>query len=141
MQVTCYRFNVKAEDRVMLKTFSAATALVVTLVFLLVSITHACSGLGPMGLRIEQSSMNRDMGNVPCGEQKTDICKSVRDSILCVKPSVSEAVNSRPTLTSVPLSVDSPALLVFSPVAPVIEGAYHPVFKVPLTVSYLVLRI
>ena len=141
MQVTCYRFNVKAEDRVMLKTFSAATALVVTLVFLLVSITHACSGLGPMGLRIEQSSMNRDMGNVPCGEQKTDICKSVRDSILCVKPSVSEAVNPRPTLTSVQLSVDSPALLVFSPVAPVIEGAYHPVFKVPLTVSYLVLRI
>ncbi len=141
MQATCYRFNVKAENRVLLKTFSAATALVVTLVFLLVSITHACSGLAPMGSRIEQSSMNRDMGNVPCGEQKTDICKSVRDSILCVKPSVSEAVNPRPTFTSVQLSVESPTPLVFSPVAPVIETGYHPVFKLPLTLSYLVLRI
>ena len=141
MHATCYRFNVKAENRVMLKTFSAATALVVTLVFLLVSITHACSGLPPMGVIIEQSSMNRDMGNVPCGEQKTDICKSVRDSILCVKPSVSEAVNPRPTFTSVPLFIDSPALLVFSPVASVIESAFHPVIKLPLTLSYVVLRI
>lgn len=125
----------------MLKKLSAAITLVVTIAFLLVSITHACSGLGPMGVIIEESSMNHDMGNVPCGEQKTDICESVRDSLLSVKLSVSEVVNPRRRVTSVPLSIHSPALLVFSPVAFVSESNFRPVFKLPLTLSHLVLRI
>ncbi len=126
----------------MLEKLSAVTASLVAIAFVFVSITHACSGLVPTDLAVQHSPMNMGGGNTPpCSKEKGDICQSVRDSILCVKPSVSEAVNPRPTVTSVPLSIDSPALLVFSPVALVSESAFHPVFKLPLTLSYLVLRI
>jgi hypothetical protein len=126
----------------MLKKLSAVAASIVAFAFIIVSITHACSGLVPIDLAVQHSPMNMGGGNnPPCSKEKGDICQSVRDSILSVKPSVSEAANPRPTAASVPLFIDSPALLVFSPVASVIESAFHPVFKLPLTLSYLVLRI
>jgi len=111
-------------------------------VFVIVSIAHACSGSAPMSLALHQSPMSMGEGNdSPCGKEKGNICQSVRDSILSVKPSISAAGNPQQTVPPLQISIDNPIQLVYSPVAPVIESAFHPVFKLPLTLSYLVLRI
>lgn len=126
----------------MLKILSAVAASIVAFAFIIVSITHACSGLAPMKPAVQQSPMNMGGGNnPPCSKEKGDICQSVRDSILSVKPSISEAANPRQTVPPLQLSVESPTRLVSSRVAAVIGVAFHPVFKLPLTLSYLVLRI
>ena len=127
----------------MVKRFSAATALSVVVTFLLVSIAHACSGLAPVGVMIEQSSRNAGMANnSPCDRHKDDVCKSVRDSILSIQPSVSKAEVSQPVLPmQLSIESESPTQVGFSPLFPVIERALHPVFKLPLIFSYLVLRI
>jgi hypothetical protein len=125
----------------MVKRLSAATALFIVFAFLSVSIAHACSGLTPMNLAVQQSPMNMGGGNPPCSKEKGDICQSVRDSILSVKPSVSVASNPQQIVPPPQFSIDSAIQIVSSPVAPIIEVSFHPVFKLPLTVSYLVLRI
>src|SRR5437899_3618861 len=125
----------------MLKKLSAVAALIVAFAFVTVSIAHACSGLTPMNLAVQQSPMNMGGGNPPCSKNKGDICQSVRDSILSVKPSISAAGNPQQTVPPLQISIDNPIQLVYSPVAPIIESAFHPVFKLPLTLSYLVLRI
>jgi hypothetical protein len=126
----------------MLKKLSAVAASIVAFAFVFVSIAHACSGLTPMNLAVQQSPMNMGQGNnPPCSKEKGDICQSVRDSILSVKPSISAADNLQQSVPPLQLSVESPTLLVSSPVAPIIGVLFHPVFKLPLTVSYVVLRI
>jgi hypothetical protein len=125
----------------MLKKLSIITASIVALAFAFVSITYACSGLAPMGMAVQQSPMNMGGSNPPCSKNKGDICQSVRDSILSVKPSISAAGHPQQTVPPVQISIESPIQLVYSPVAPVIESAFHPVFKLSLTLSYLVLRI
>jgi len=128
----------------MVKRLSAATAPFVVFAFLLVSIAHACSGLGPVGVMIEQSSRNAGMANnSPCNQHKEDVCKSVRDSILSIQPSVSKPDVSQQPVLPIQLSIESesPTQLGFSPLFPVIERAFHPVFKLSLSLSYLVLRI
>jgi hypothetical protein len=125
----------------MVKRLSAATALFIVFAFLSVSIAHACSGLALVGAAVQQSPMNMGGGDPPCSKNKGDICQSVRDSILSVKPSISAAGNPQQTVPPLQISIDNPIQLVYSPVAPVIESAFHPVFKLPLTLSYLVLRI
>ena len=125
----------------MLKKLSAVAASIVAFAFVIVSIAHACSGLTPINLAVHQSPMNMGGSNTPCSKEKGDICQSVRDSILSIKPSISAADNPQQTVSPLELSVERPTLLVSSPVAPVIGPAFHPVFKLPLTVSYLVLRI
>ena len=124
----------------MVKRLSAATALFIVFAFLSVSIAHACSGLAPKGIAVQQSPMNMGGGNnPPCSKGNGDVCQSVRDSILSVKPSISTAGN--PQHPPLQLSIEIPNQLVTSDLAPVIESAFHPVFKLPLTLSYLVLRI
>src|SRR5258706_11210890 len=126
----------------MLKKFSAVAALIVAFAFIFVSITYACASLAPMNLAVQQSPMNMGGGNnPPCSKDKEDICQFVRDSILSVKPSISAAHNLQQTVPPLQLSVESPTLLVSSAVAPIIGVPFHPVFKLPLTLSYLVLRI
>jgi len=127
----------------MVRRLPAATALFVVFAFLFVSIAHACSGLGPVGVMIEQSPRNAGVANnSPCNQHKEDVCKSVRDSILLIQPSVSKAEVSQPVLP-IQLSIESDGLTQVgcSPLFPVIERAFHPVFKLPLTLSYLVFRI
>jgi hypothetical protein len=127
----------------MVKRLSAATASFIVFAFLWVSTVHACSGLGPAGVMIEQSARNAGMANnSPCNEHKEDVCKSVRDSILSIQPSVSKAEVSQPVLP-IQLSIESegPTQVGFSPLFPVIERGFHPVFKLSLSLSYLVLRI
>jgi hypothetical protein len=125
----------------MLKKLSIVGAAIVAFAFAFVSITHACSGLAPMGMAVQQSPMNMGGGDPPCSKNKGDICQSVRDSILSVKPSISAAGSPQQTIPPPQLSIESPIQLAFSSVAPALERAFHPVFKVPLTLSYLVLRI
>jgi hypothetical protein len=130
----------------MVKKLSAATALFVVFAFLLVSTVHACSGLGPIGAIVRQSPMSGGMtGQGPCGQskQEEDICKSVRDSILSTQPSVYKADVSQQPVLPIQFSIESegPTQVGFSPLFPAIERAFHPVFKLPLTFSYLVLRI
>ena len=125
----------------MVKRLSAATALFIVFAFLSVSIAHACSGLALVGAAFQQSPMNMGGGNPPCSKEKGHLCQSVRDSILSVKPSISVASNPQQTVPPLQLSIDSPIQIVSSPVAPIIAVSFHPVFKLPLTVSYLVLRI
>jgi len=126
----------------MLKNLSAVAASIVGFAFLIVSITHACSGLAPMNPAVQQSPMNMGGGNnPPCGKEKGDVCQSVRDSILFVKPSISAADNPQQTVSPTQLPVEGPIQLFSSSVASVSGVALHPVFKLPLTLSYLVLRI
>lgn len=126
----------------MLKKLSASAASIAAFAFIIVSIVHACSGLAPMTLAVQQSPMN--MGgsdNAPCSKGKGDLCKSVRDSILSIKPSLTALDNLQQTIPLLALPVESPIQLVSLPLIPVVPSAPHPVFKVPLTLSYLVLRI
>ena len=126
----------------MLKKLSAVAASIVAIAFIFVSITHACPSLGPVNLAVQQSLVNNmDSGNPPCSKEKSDPCKSVRDSILSVKPSKSAVVNPEQSLLTIQLPVESPSLLASSPITSTAPGAFHPVFKLPLTLSYLVLRI
>lgn len=125
----------------MLKKLSAVAASIAAFAFVIVSIAHACSGLTPMNPAVQQSPMNMGGGNPPCSKEKGDVCQSVRDSILSVKPSISAAGNPQQTIPPLHLSIESPIQLVSSPVAPLIESAFHPVFKLPLSLSYQVLRI
>jgi hypothetical protein len=54
---------------------------------------------------MEQSPMNMGDGDsFPCGNEKPDICKSVRDSMLSVKPSVLGIDSLDKTVFSLPIS-------------------------------------
>ena len=124
----------------MLKNLSPVAAWVVVFGFLFVSIAHACSGVAPVNLAVQQSPMNMGGGNdSPCGKERGDICQSVRDSILSLQPSVSAPNNPQQTVTPLMPSVEGPILFVSSPVASVI--GVHPVSKLPLTISSIVLRV
>lgn len=123
----------------MLKKLSITTASIVAFAFVFLSIAHACSGLASIYPAMQQSPM--DMGvsdSSPCGKQKPDICKSVRDSMLSVKPSLSAPEQ---TVAPLQLSIDACFVLVSPPLTHVSEARFHPVFKLPLNLSYLVLRI
>jgi hypothetical protein len=126
----------------MLKKLSAVAATIVAFTFIMVSIAHACSGLASMTLAVQQARMNMGADNTPpCSKEKGDVCQSVRDSILSVKPSISAADNPQQTLLPLQLSVENLTQVVSPSVASVIGVSFHPVFKLPLTLSYLVLRI
>lgn len=121
------------------KKLSAAAALIVIFAFLSVSIVHACSGLGGMaGHSVTSEGITT---KDPCNHPKGDFCKSVRDSLFSIKPSASAADSLQQAAAPLTVSVVSPTPIVFSPLASDVERPFHPVFKVPLALSYLVLRI
>ena len=123
----------------MLKKLSIIAASIVAFAFVFVSIAHACSGLNSMNPVMQQSPMNMGASDgVPCGKEKPDICKSVRDSMLSVKPSLSAPEQM---VAPLQLSIDARFVLVSLPSTWVSEARFHPVFKLPLSLSYLVLRI
>jgi len=123
----------------MLRKLSFITASIVVFAFVLVSIAHACSGLALMNSAVQQSPMNMGASDSsPCGKEKPDICKSVRDSMLSVKPSAS---GPEQTVALPQLFIESPFELVGMPITRSTEVSFHPVFKLPLSLSYSVLRI
>ncbi len=125
----------------MLKKLPAVIATIVACAFIIVSIAHACSGLTPVILAVQQSPMTGDMGDGPCGAPKPDICGSVRDSLLLVKPSITAADHPQQAAPPLELSAESLTQIVSPPAASVDGVSFHPVFKLRLTVSYQVLRI
>lgn len=123
----------------MLKKLSIMAASIVAFAFVFVSIAHACSGLTSMNPAMQQSPMNMGASDgAPCGNEKPDICKSVRDSMLSIKPSTS---GPEQTVAPLHLLIESPLLRFSTPLTRVIEVSFHPVFKLPLSFSYRVLRI
>lgn len=125
----------------MLKKLSAVAASFVVFVFLAVSIAHACSGLSLVNLAVQQSFTNMDGANLPCHTEKSDLCKSVRDSILSLKPSMPAVENPEQSLLTIHFPIERPSLFGSSPITFITQGAFHPVFKLPFPLSYLVLRI
>jgi len=126
----------------MLKKLSIITASIVAFAFVLISIAHACSGVASKKPAVQQSPMNMDAGDSsPCGKERPDICKSVRESMLSVKPAVSGIDSPEKTFSPPPISLVSPILPGSLPLVLVSKVSFHPVFKLPLSLSYLVLRI
>jgi hypothetical protein len=125
----------------MLKKLSAAVAFSVVFVFLAVSIVHACADVASVNRIAQQSFMNIDGTNQPCHSEESDFCKSVRDSILSLKPSTPGIESPEQRAIPLLLPVEDANLVASSPINHITQGAFHPVFKLPLPFSYLVLRI
>jgi hypothetical protein len=125
----------------MLKKLSAVVACTVVLVFVAVSIAHACAGLAPVNSIVQQSFINIDGTNHPCHSDESDFCKSVRDSILSLKPSTPGIDTPEQRAIPLLLPVEDAKLVASSRINSITQGAFHPVFKLPLFFSYLVLRI
>ena len=125
----------------MFRKFSAVSALVVGFAFLAVSVAHACSGLDSLQLTREQSVMSMDRGDSPCTEERSQTCKSVRDSLLSAKPPMPGADSVHHVLLSLQPLGETSSLIGASFVSSPGESAFHPVYKRTLSISYLVLRI
>ncbi len=128
--------------------FLVASALAVSILF--ISIVYACSRIGPMNMTMQAYSMSGMDGmgegmrvqRGPCSEHKQDICKTVRDRMLSIQPSVHKAEASL-ELIVLPLAIgiETVEQVVFSPVSFDREIFNHPVFKLSLPFSFSVLRI
>ena len=117
------------------------------------SVVYACSKLGFAGMAtaMHGSSMTATDGmneksveRGPCAEHKQDICKSVRDRMLSIQPSPYKAVDVQqpvPLLLPLNLVIDVPKHIDFSLASTTWEIAFHSVFKLPLSLSFSVLRI
>jgi hypothetical protein len=127
----------------MFNKLSIIAAAIVIFAFVFASVAHACAGLTSMNPAVQERSMNMGAAdNSPCGEEKPpDICKFVRDAMLSIKPSV-PGIQSPEKMVSPPAFRFASAILVDSSPAPfVARVSFHPVFKLPLRFSYLVIRI
>ncbi len=123
-----------------------ASVLVISVLFN--SIVYACSGFASAGMVLHGSVNNgNDMeeGSVergPCAEHKQDICQSVRDRMLSVQPSLPTADDARTFLVAhLPLVTEILERTVLPPGPLEFKVFYHPVFKLALPLSLLVLRI
>jgi hypothetical protein len=126
----------------MLKRLSAAAASIAVVAFLFVSIAHACSGIAPVTLALQQSPMNMGGDNSsPCSRERGDICQWVRDSILSDKPSISVSADAIQSIVALQPAIGSPPDLVLSTVSCLVGISFQPIFKPPLTVSFTVFRI
>jgi hypothetical protein len=80
----------------------------------------------------------------PCSEHKQDICKSVRDRMLSIQPSLYKVETAQqPILRLLPtnLGIDIPKHIASLVGSIGWQTAFHSVFKLPLPLSFSVLRI
>ena len=119
-------------------SFIVGSALIVALLF--TSIVYACAGLASLEMaRHSLSTADKKVERGPCSGHKQDMCKSVRQrtlSLQAAQPLTDVSLDSlsvllRETSSLSNLSGDD---LLFT-------TAFHPLFKLPLTYSHLVLRI
>jgi hypothetical protein len=123
-----------------------ASILVISVLFN--SIVYACSGFASVSMALHgsaNSGNSMQQGTVergPCAEHKHDICQSVRARMLSTQISLSKADDARPLLVApLPLVIDVIEQTVL-PSGPLdLKVFYHPVFKLSLPLSLLVLRI
>jgi hypothetical protein len=119
------------------KLFVIAAAMV-TISFVFVSIAHACSDLTSMNPAVQERSGD----DSPCGEEEpSDICKFVRDAMLSVKPTIPGLQIVKKIVSPPAISFPNQHFIASALVALVSRVSFHPVFKLPLNFSYLVLRI
>ena len=125
------------------------SALVLSILF--TSIVYACSRIDLMTVTLHDSSMSGMDGmhggmvqRGPCNQHKQDICKSVRNRMLSIQPSSYKADDvQQPIILLLPINaiIDIPKHLALSSVSAGWEIAFHSVFKLPLHLSFSVLRI
>jgi hypothetical protein len=125
---------------------------VLALSLLFNSVVYACSKLGSlgMGMSMQGSSMVKTDGmseksveRGPCSQHKQDICISVRDRMISIQPTLSKVGDHQqvtPALLPVNL-IEVPKHVVLSPTSVTWGIAFHSVFKLPLPLSFSVLRI
>ena len=85
-----------------------------------------------------------DMGdNDGCGDRNINKCQSIRDQLLSGTTSFeSAAANFQRSIERPPACLaPAPPVRVFSGRSPPSVTAFHPIYKLPLSFSYLVLRL
>jgi len=80
----------------------------------------------------------------PCAQHKQDICKTIRDRMVSTQASqfhMGDYQQSIPLHFPLNVVLDIPKHIAFSFASTTWEIAFHSVFKLPLTLSFSVLRI
>ena len=126
---------------------------VLALSLLVNSVVYACSKLGSLGMVMAMhgistattDGMNEEsVERGPCSQHKQDICKTVRDRMLSTQASTAKAADyQQPVPLFLPLNLasDVPKHIDFSFPSTKWMIAFHSVFKLPLSLSFSVLRI
>ena len=126
---------------------------VLALSLLVNSVVYACSKLGSLGMAMAMhgtstattDGMNeKSVERGPCSQHKQDICKTVRDRMLSTQASTPKAADYQepvPLLLPLNLASDVPKHIDFSFAFTRWVIAFHSVFKLPLSLSFSVLRI
>jgi hypothetical protein len=115
--------------------------------FIFTAVAYACPGItyaAGSALNFSSAMPEHDMGKDDCGDHKINICQSVRDQLVSIKaPTVQPASTLyRVSLTPQPLLFEAAtAPHLFYGRSPPEAPAFHPVFKLQLAYSYLVLRL
>ena len=102
-------------------------------VFLFDSTAHACPGVASLNLAIRNLTTVDAANERPCRNEEKNVCQSVRDSILSLKPSLANPQQAVPQLHRTETPVPSVS------VTPIV--AVYPVFKSELGVSSVVRRV
>jgi hypothetical protein len=138
--------NQYVKERSMAKRFSTVGVAIVALSFLFAIVAYACPEREMMLGAAQRLSTHNAMDNGdPCANGKTETCQLVRDRMLSVRVSSSQATILHHVLASAPYpivvesAVGSNMLHDHGP--PSVEYAFHSVFKLQLPLSYLVLRL
>jgi hypothetical protein len=113
--------------------------------FLITAVAYACPG----NLLVANTSISTEMPghemakHNDCGDPKVNPCRTVRDQIVSVKAAPDQATAGWQSLYErvqlLPQAVA--AATVFHGRSPPTIASFHPVFKLPLSFSYLVLRL
>ncbi len=125
---------------------------VLALSLLFNSVVYACSKLGSVGMAMAMHGTSMPMDGTndgavergPCAEHKQDICKSVRDRMLSLQPSPSKVEDYQqwaPPILPLTFVIAIPKHIALRPSSLRWEIAFHSVFKLPLSLSFSVLRI
>ena len=114
------------------------------------SVVYACSKIG-MVMAMHDTSMattdgmnQKSVERDPCAQHKQDVCKSIRDRLLSVQPSLYKLDPAQESI--VILLPSNPAIEISSHIAAPVgslrwQTAFHSVFKLPLRISLSVFRI
>lgn len=136
--------NSRAKSLSMTRRLRVATVATVLFSFLYAVIAYACPSLEFMGRAPMPLSMGMGMdGENPCADGKSDDCQLVRDQMLPLRVSAFQAETVYHAFTSA--SSFSAVLPVgthmFHDTSQPLKSVFHPVFKLQLPISYLVLRL
>lgn len=130
----------------MVRRFRVVRVAIVALSFLFTIVAYACPEREMMWGAAQRLSTHNAMDNGdPCANAKTDTCQLVRDRMLSVRVSASQAASLHHVLTSAPHSITMESAagsnMLHDRSPPSVEYAFHSVFKLQLPLSYLVLRL